>query len=119
MGEFESFAARFVRCYWETLKSQRFLMPPNEPINESIEEILAAVSYTTEESGADHILLMRSGDRDWWKYTFRRSAEGWTVTGCSARSLDPAAPHDLLAIPYEIWFRPLLTYATQCAHMQR
>ena len=114
-ASFEAFAERFVRCYWETVKAQTFSMPPDEPIEESIDEILSCVTSNTERVGADHILFMNSGDWAWWKYVFRSTSDGWMVTGCSARSLDPSVPHDLLAPPYDHWFRPFLIYVTQCA----
>ena len=119
MLAFESFAKRFVHCYWETVKSQRFPMPPNEPIEESLDEILSGVTFETEEIGVEHVLLMRSEDWAWWKYTFRNTADGWMLTEGNARSLDPSEPHDLLAPPYESWFRPFLTYVTECAQTRR
>ncbi len=45
---FETFAQRFVRAYWETLKSGAFPMPPNEPIDETVDELLSVVSHRTE-----------------------------------------------------------------------
>ena len=113
---FEAFVERFVRCYWETVKAQKFSMPPNEPVEESVEEILSAVTTSVEKVGADHVLLMRSGDWAWWKYIFRSTVDGWVITGGSARSLDRSAPHDFLAPPYEQYFRPFLIYVTQCAN---
>jgi hypothetical protein len=113
---FDVFVERFVRCYWTTVKAQKFSMPPNEPVEESVEEILAGVATSTEKVGPDHVLVMRSGDWAWWKYVFRRTADGWVVTEASARSLDRSAPHDFLAPPYDQYFRPFLIYVTQCSN---
>ena len=113
---FEAFVERFVRSYWTTVKAQKFSMPPNEPVEESVEEILAGVATSIEKVGADHVLVMRSGDWAWWKYVFRSTAAGWVVTEASARSLDRSAPHDFLAPPYDQYFRPFLIYVTQCAN---
>lgn len=114
-ASFAAFAERFVRFYWETVKSQKFSMPPDEPPEESIDEILSGVTSSTEKVGADHVLFMKSGEWAWWRYVFRSTADGWMITAGSARSLDPSVPHDLLAPPYDHWFGPFLTYVTQCA----
>ena len=44
---FESFARNFIRAYWQTVKSGTFSMPPNEPVQETVDELLAEVSHST------------------------------------------------------------------------
>ncbi len=114
MATFESFAERFVQCYWETVKSQRYSMPPNEPVEESLNEILSGVTFETEVFG-EHVVLMRSGEWAWWKFTFVGRRDNWTLARASARSLDESVPHNLLIPPYERLFRPFLIHVTQCA----
>ena len=58
-SKFDDFAQRFVREYWGVVKNGIFPMPPNEPVEEPLDEILAQVSYETElgeEKGTSLIL---------------------------------------------------------------
>src|SRR6202008_1649762 len=45
VSRFEVFAAEFVRAYCETVKSRDFPMSPNEPVEETVDELIAAVSH--------------------------------------------------------------------------
>src|SRR5436309_2660435 len=45
---FESFSSAFVRAYWQTVKGGKFSMPPDEPVEETVEELVSSVSRETE-----------------------------------------------------------------------
>jgi hypothetical protein len=47
-SDFERFAEWFLRAYWETVKRNAFPMPPNEPVEETAEELLSDVSHETK-----------------------------------------------------------------------
>jgi len=96
-------------------------MPPDEPVEETLEELLSEISHTTEEhstgsSGPTHVLRMTSTSGDWWLFGFRETKRGWALTECVAPSLDEAHPHDLMARPYAKYFRPFLQHVTATAH---
>ena len=115
---FDEFARRFVRRYWETIKSGTFSMPPDEPIEETLEELLADVTYVTEfdsNSGAADALYklrMTSDNGSWWLFGFQNENGRWIPVSCSARSDDDNKPHDLLDDVYSRWFKPFLEYIT-------
>lgn len=117
---FETFAQRFVRAYWETLKSGAFPMPPDEPIDETVEELLSAVSHRTElnESRGCPILNVQMTDTlgDSWLFSFRETAGTWMIFGCSAKSDDEQNPHDLLGSIYEPYFGAFLRHVTSIAN---
>jgi hypothetical protein len=110
-SNFEVFAEAFVRAYWETIKGGAFSMPPNEPVDQSIEELLAEVSHRTEfhPEGSLHELHMENTHGDWWRFSFRATGRRWQLVGASARS-DSETPHDLLGPVYSRYFAPLLRH---------
>ena len=113
---FETFAQRFVRAYWETVKSGAFPMPPNEPIDETVEELLSAVWHRTElDESSDCSILhvqMTSTIGDWWRFSFREAAGAWTIIGGLAKSNEKRNPHDLLGSIYEPHFGSFLRHVT-------
>ena len=86
---FDTSAQNFVRHYWETVRLGTFPMPPNEPVEESLDELLSGVTFGTEPSqktkGA-FLLTMLSKHGDWWNFTFREREGSWEVVECSASS---------------------------------
>ncbi|RPI78518.1 MAG: hypothetical protein EHM45_06260 [Desulfobacteraceae bacterium] len=120
-SRFDQFARRFVRAYWETVKADIFAMPPNEPVEESLEELLAAVSHETEMENerrqSTPVFRLRMTHRlgDWWLFCFRDGSRGWELLAASARSNDEQKPHDLLGPAYDRWFRPFLAHVTELA----
>lgn len=123
--DFDAFAGRFVRIYMKTVKSGEFPMPPYEPVQESVEELIADVSYsiepnvTAEGGSAVFELHLTSKLGDWWRFGFKRDPKRWKLINCTARSDDEAQPHDLLDAVYSQYFRPLLVHATDVANSQR
>jgi hypothetical protein len=117
VSKFESFAGVFVRKYWETIKSDAFSMPPHEPVEESIEELLSGVSHRTEfhREGILHELHMENAHGDWWRFTFRANSGRWELVGASARS-DGETPHELLGPVYAPHFAPLLRHVERVAN---
>ena len=110
-SNFEVFAGAFVRAYWETIKSGAFSMPPHEPVEESIGELLSEVSHRTEfrREGSLHELRMENAHGDWWQFSFRANGGRWELVAASARS-DSDTPHDLLGPFYSHHFAPLLRH---------
>jgi hypothetical protein len=118
---FEAFAAEFVCAYWETVKSRKFSMPPDEPVEETVEELLAAVSHKVEIDSpstrwkASCKLHMSGRSGDWWDFRFQKAADGWRLVDATARSDDVTRPHDLLDTVYGAYFGPFLRYVTEVA----
>lgn len=116
LSPFEEFAALFIRAYWQTVKDRRFPMPPAEPIEETLEQLLSAVSVDITDENFGKTIMMKSKYGDWWRFTFRAGTHEWIVGSCHAKSLDPQSPHDLLAPPYEGHFRPFLDHVSKIAN---
>ena len=113
---FARFASGFVEAYWRTVKDGTFSMPPNEPVEESMEELLSAVSYTTEQKGKEYMLRMTGEMGDWWIFGFSYCGKAWKLVDASARSDKRDSPHDLLGVVYEPYFRPILEHAMTSAN---
>ena len=117
-SNFEVFAGAFVRAYWETIKSGAFSMPPHEPVDQSIEELLSEVSHRTEFRREEslHVLHMENTHGDWWRFSFRAGGDGrWESVGASARS-DSEIPHDLLGPVHSHHFASLLRHVERVAN---
>jgi hypothetical protein len=120
-SRFELFAQEFVRKYWETVKSGAFPMPPNEPIEETVEELLSGVSHQTElkpasaRGGPSYVLRMMGTYGSWWLFTFRDSGRARELVGASAPS-DNQTPHELLGPVYSQYFEPFLRHVTKAAN---
>lgn len=97
-------------------------MPPNEPVEESIEELIDAVSFATGRLGnripkrQGYTLKMTGEMGDWWTFGFVHRGGAWNLQSASARSEKKNSPHDLLDAVYEPYFRPLLEHATAQAN---
>lgn len=121
---FDSFSSAFVRAYWQTVKSGNFPMPGDEPVKETVEELISSVSQETEMersgagSGPLYKLRMTNASGDWWLFSFREDPRGWVLVGCSARSDDDDKPHDLLDPIYCSYFDPFLRHVTEVANAQ-
>lgn len=120
-SEIEAFAVEFVRAYWETVKSNSFAMPPNEPIEETVEELIAGVSHTIEMdspcSGLNVFKLhMADQHGSWWNFHFQKTAKIWSLVGATARSDDDTKPHNLLDEFHVAFFGPFLKHTTEVAN---
>jgi len=114
---FEQFVAAFVHAYWSTIKNGDFPMPPDEPVDESLEELLSSVSFTIESgNGLDHKFRMTGEAGDWWRFGFYCQNENWKLVRASARSEKKHSPHDLLDQVYAPHFRPFLEHVTDQAN---
>ncbi len=100
-------------------------MPPNEPVEESIEELLAGISYEIKlasPSGvrASHFTLqMNSKIGDWWRFGFKSKGSRWEVVEFSAPAEKQGETHDLLAPPYDQHFKRFLEYIVTATNAQR
>lgn len=113
-SNFQTFADAFVRAYWKAVKSGTFSMPPHEPVEESIGQLLSEVSHRAEFRRDDgvHELHMESTHGDWWRFSFRLSGGRWELVGASARS-ESETPHDLLGPVYSHYFAPMLRHVVR------
>lgn len=122
-SNFERFAELFVRAYWETVKSDDFSMPPNEPVEETIEELLSDISHEAEYrpasdlDGPVHLLRMTGQYGAWLHFGFRYGHRNWQLICASARS-DSEFPHDLLGPVYSQYFAPFLQHVTEIANQR-
>ncbi len=116
-ADFERFAAGLVRSYWSTVKSEAFSMPPNEPVEESLDELLSSVSYKIEQCIDGNFQLLMTGEAgDWWRFGFTRRGRAWEMTSASAKSDNTNSPHDLMNGVYAPHFRPFLRHVTDQAN---
>ena len=121
-SDFEEFAAEFVRTYWQTVKSRKFSMPPDEPAEETVEELLTTISHKVEtdlpltRSNTSCKLHMSAQSGDWWSFRFQNTADGWRLVDAAARSDDPTKPHDLLDAAYAPYFEPFLRHVSEVAN---
>ncbi len=120
-SKFEVFAQKFVRKYWETIKSGAFPMSPDEPVEQTVEELLSEISYETEfkpalgHDGASHMLRMTNTHGDSWSFIFRDSNRRWELVGASAKS-DSETSHDLLGPACAQHFAPFLHHVAGVAN---
>lgn len=121
LSKFELFAEEFVRKYWESVKSGDFSMPPDEPVEETIEELLSNISHQSElRSTLAHdvplfVLHMTHTHGNWWLFTFRDNGQVWELVGAFAPS-DSQTPHDLLDSVYSRYFEPFLRHVERAAN---
>jgi hypothetical protein len=116
-ADFERFASFFVRAYWSTIKDGTFSMPPNDPVEGTLEELLSAVSFEIEPKNQGHHQLRMTGEvGDWWKFGFGGQRGTWKLTSASARSDKKNSPHDLLGEVFAQHFRPFLEHVAAQAN---
>ncbi|MDB4669789.1 hypothetical protein OAF33_01970 [bacterium] len=119
---FEQFASAFVHAYWSTVKDRTFPMPPDEPVEESLEEILSAVKYSTKRKRSltkrqrEYEIRMKGEMGAWWHFGFRHEAGAWRLVYAKANSYKKFSPHDLLDSVYGPHFRPFLNHVTSEAN---
>jgi len=119
---FARFAQQFVRAYWETVKRGEFNMPTNEPVEESVEELLAAISHETSveppigKGRSLYRLRMEGAYGNWWLFGFHDLMKTWALVAASVRSDKDASPHDLLEGFYSAYFGPFLRRVTELAN---
>jgi hypothetical protein len=98
---FERFARRFVVAYWETVKRGVIDMPPNEPVGETLEELLSAVTFVADfrrESRTNEAfgrLHMTGALGAWWHFEFQLANDQWQIIEATAKS-DSETPRNLL-----------------------
>lgn len=90
-------------------------MPPDEPVTESLEELLSQISYKTEHNKESQI-RMSNEDGDWWLFGFKQINTDWTLQSASAKSDKIFSPHNLLDSVYGSYFRPFLEHTTNKAN---
>jgi hypothetical protein len=121
LARFELFAEAFARKYWETVKSGAFSMPPDEPVEESVDELLSGVSRQMElmpsagDGGPECVLRMINSHGDWWVFTFRGTRRAWEIVGASAGSSDHTS-HDLFGPVYAQYYAPMLRHVSMAAN---
>lgn len=114
---FERFASSFVRSYWRTVKDGVFPMPPDEPVEETLEELLASISFAIEpaKQGRRHFRMTAEAG-DWWEFGFDFQRGAWKLARASARSETKNSPHNLLGEVYAPHFRPFLEHVANMAN---
>jgi len=122
---FEPFAAKFVRVYWETVKSGAFPMPPNEPVEETVDELLSTISTKTRFARVpgnkfdSFQLSMINESGDSWRFLFQPAFDGaWQLVGASTQPEGGKQAHDLLGPVYAEWFTPFLRHVTEMANLR-
>ncbi|MFK5921466.1 MAG: hypothetical protein QM496_04760 [Verrucomicrobiota bacterium] len=121
MLSIDNFSDLLVRNYWATIRSNRFPMPPNEPVEESVEEILADISYQFKaDSNASYFTLqMNSKLGEWWRFGFKASGGHWELIEFVVPSEKRDEHRDLLAPPYGEHLRSFLDYIVSASNAER
>lgn len=96
--DFQYFAERFVAAYWQDVIDH----PDPEPIEETLDELLATISWEVHQSEGNDLIIMRNDAGDVWNISFRKVKSGWSVVEFTATG------HDLLVWPYEKHVRAML-----------
>lgn len=117
-SSFSRFAENFVSAYWSVTKDGLFSMPPDEPVEESLKELLQDIEYSCQAKGCGYVLTMRETTENWswWKFGFVYRNKSWCIKDASTRSLDKSIPHDLLSPPYDEYFKAFLEHVTKLAN---
>ena len=104
----ERFAETFVREYWLDVIEQ----PGHEPVTESIDELLASVSYRIDVSPLTGQLQisMRGTLGDVWNFYVRYKDGVYEVEGMDSGSLN------LFDVIYGPTFRPMMTRVLSKCH---
>lgn len=96
-------------------------MPPNEPVEETVEELISDVSHESEfrpgstVEGRLHLLRMTLKCGDWRHFNFQARNQHWQLVGASAKSRRRDA-HDLLGSVYSPYFGPFLRHVADVAN---
>lgn len=92
-------------------------MPPDEPFEESLKELLSSISFANETGGGGrHQFLMTGEAGDWWRFGFDYQSGDWRLASAAARSEKKSSPHDLLSGVYASHFRPFLEHVAAQAN---
>ncbi|MEQ8768624.1 MAG: hypothetical protein RL885_32255 [Planctomycetota bacterium] len=110
-SDFEPFASAFVRAYWECVQNGAFPMPPDEPVEETLDELLAEISFQT----SGDVLEMENTHGDRWSFGFRWRGGRWELIEASCDS-DGGSPSDLLGPVYAEHFEPMLRHVERKAN---
>ncbi len=110
--KFDQFAKRFVYFYWKDVANNESDMPPNEPCEESLEEILADITWEITQAQDRYFLAMRcvSSDDGWW-FDFSWKRNSWASVAAKVGSPPNYDRVDLLDDLYKKWFGPFLQKA--------
>jgi hypothetical protein len=97
------FARRFVTAYWQDVKDHAEELPPGEPVEETVAELLARVSWEVQRDRKGLTIIMRDQLGDEWYFRFKKADDVWTITSFATDHMD-----DLLSPPYDRYFVPML-----------
>lgn len=111
---FDEFAARFVRQYWQDVADHVDKLPPYEPCTESVDEILATISFSTSHEeiagGRDKafVLRMAAASGSTWRFAFAQKSGRWNLLEAFANDETEELCVDMLGEYYGKIFRPIL-----------
>jgi hypothetical protein len=104
-ADFGSFARRFVTAYWQEVIDY----PGLEPIEQTLDELLGTMSWELQVTGDEHTIIMRNKAGDEWNFGFERLENEWKILKFNDTR------KDLLAFPYDRYFRPMLERVVRSA----
>ena len=121
LAQFDEFASAFVRKYWQDVADNVDKLPPYEPCDESVDDILATISYTTShedisgQSSKAFVLRMMATSGSIWRFAFKERAGRWSLLAAVANDETDEHRVDLLGEYYGETFRPILERITNLA----
>ena len=109
-NHFAAFARRFVHHYWDDVSRGVSDMSPNEPREQSLDELLAKVKLETFSIpglfGSDRFVLRMIRDSgETWRFTFKRTKVRWAIVKATAGSAPQDNRVNLLGSIYSRSFR--------------
>lgn len=121
LTQFDEFAARFVRQYWQDVADNVDKLPPYEPCTESVDEILATINISTsyEEIGGQRakafVLRMMANSGSIWRFAFMVKSRRWKLLEAFANDETNEFRVDMLGDNYGEIFRPILDRTIRAA----
>lgn len=115
---FDEFVARFMRIYWQDVIDNNHKLPPYEPCEESLDEILAETKYETsheravDNTGQIFVLRMFAQLGSTWRFIFTHRAGRWQILEAFANDESDEHRCDMLDETYGQYFRESLERTT-------
>lgn len=122
LAQFNEFAVRFVRLYWQDVADNVDKLPPYEGCKETVDELLGTIRCTTSRETTSgqptkvYVLRMIHTSGSTWRFVFEDTASGWNLRAAVANDETDEHRVDPLDNTYGEIFRPILARVTDQAH---
>jgi hypothetical protein len=120
-NDFQDFADRFVRMYWQNVIDNNHKLPPYEPVDQTIDEVLADTKVSTSQEIAIGqplkvcVLRMFASSGSTSRFVFATMAGRWKLLQAFANDETDEHRCDMLDEYYGQYFRESLERITALA----